>query len=151
MVLKLKYFFDKPGEKQNFNFDISLPELEGYKNITFVSPVAISGTLENRTGIVSVSFCVQACLKHVCDRCLDEFERRYSFDFRHMLVRSLSGENDDYIVCENDELDISELAVSDLLLQLPSKILCRDDCKGLCYICGKNLNFSDCSCREKQP
>ncbi|MBQ8120226.1 MAG: DUF177 domain-containing protein, partial [Ruminococcus sp.] len=42
----------------------------------------------------------------------------------------------------------NELAVSDLLLQLPTKILCKDDCKGLCYTCGHNLYEGECGCNK---
>ncbi|WP_377077376.1 YceD family protein, partial [Ruminococcus bicirculans (ex Wegman et al. 2014)] len=56
------------------------------------------------------------------------------------------SDRDDYVVCENNTLDLDELAISDLLLQLPTKILCRDDCKGLCYVCGQDLNEGKCNC-----
>ena len=67
----------------------------------------------------------------------------------HTLVRSLNTHSDDfdeYIVCEGDALDMNEVAVSDLLLELPSKILCKEDCKGLCMKCGCNLNETQCDC-----
>jgi len=53
-------------------------------------------------------------------------------------------------VCENNILDMNDLAISDLLLQLPTKILCRDDCKGLCFVCGQDLNEGSCKCSEGQ-
>lgn len=151
MILKLKRLFDIVGEKTDFEFEILSAELEAYKNYSFLSPISISGTLENRAGVVSVSYSTNFCMGHCCDRCLKEFSRDYSFNFSHILVRSLSGESDDYIICENDELNISELSVSDLLLQLPSKILCKDECKGLCFICGNDLNESECNCEKKKP
>ena len=85
-----------------------------------------------------------------CDKCLLQFERDYSFDFGHILVRSLSNEdNDDYIVTEGDELALDELVVSDILLQLPMKMLCREDCKGLCMHCGTDLNVGSCDCSSQ--
>ena len=74
------------------------------------------------------------------------FSREYVYDFEHTLVRSVQSDRDDYVVCENNTLDLDELAISDLLLQLPTKILCRDDCKGLCYVCGQDLNEGKCNC-----
>lgn len=148
MVLKLKQLFDIVGDRQEFQSEVSLDELKSIIGYTFKTPVIISGALENRAEVVRIKFCTQFCMMHCCDRCLKEFEREYSFDFQHLLVRRLAGDSDDYIVCENDELDLNELAVSDLLLQLSSKILCDNNCKGLCFKCGADLNASDCSCKE---
>ena len=67
-----------------------------------------------------------------------------------MLVKALNTENDEYVVCQDNQLDIDELVRADLFLELPNKVLCREDCKGLCGQCGKNLNFDSCEC-EKKP
>jgi len=79
-----------------------------------------------------------------CDRCLKEFERAYHYDFDHIVVSSSNGDNDDYIVADGESIELNEAAVTDLLLQLPTKNLCKDDCKGLCMVCGCDLNESYC-------
>jgi uncharacterized protein len=88
---------------------------------------------------------------------LEAFEREYAYDFSHTLTRVLAngedgydgyGEYDDYVVCPDNTLDMNELAISDLLLSLPSKILCKEDCAGLCMKCGANLNYGACDCKE---
>ena len=63
---------------------------------------------------------------------------------------ALNSENDDdeFIVAENYRVDIDEIALSDLLLELPTKLLCKDDCKGLCPVCGCDLNESECNCQK---
>ncbi|MBR6599034.1 MAG: DUF177 domain-containing protein, partial [Oscillospiraceae bacterium] len=50
------------------------------------------------------------------------------------------------IVADSESIDLKEIAISDLLLQLPSKTLCDEECKGLCPSCGCNLNESQCDC-----
>ena len=55
---------------------------------------------------------------------------------------------DTYLVAQHDSIDMNETAISDLLLMLPTKMLCREDCKGLCDICGCNLNERTCNCRK---
>lgn len=149
MVLNLKRFFDLPGETKSFDYQVPLESLEQYKGCTFVSPIAIKGALTNRAGIVTIDNTVTFTLKHNCDRCLKEFTREYSFDFSHILVRSTNHQNDEFIVCADSKLDVDELAISDLLLQLPSKTLCKDDCKGLCCHCGADLNIGECSCAKE--
>ena len=73
---------------------------------------------------------------------------------QHVLVTSLNQEdNDEFILVEDMHLDVSELAESDIILALPSKFLCKQDCRGLCPRCGKDLNDGDCDCdtREIDP
>ena len=65
-------------------------------------------------------------------------------DFDHIVVSSSNGDNDDYIVADGESIELNEAAVTDLLLQLPTKNLCKDDCKGLCMVCGCDLNESYC-------
>ena len=82
---------------------------------------------------------------------LAELRRDYSYDFSHTVVPSLQSEGDiydTYLVAQHDSIDMNETAISDLLLMLPTKMLCREDCKGLCDICGCNLNETTCDCRK---
>ena len=54
---------------------------------------------------------------------------------------TVTYKNDDYILVENMKLDIEELTSEDIYLALPGKILCKEDCKGLCFICGIDKNL----------
>lgn len=51
---------------------------------------------------------------------------------------------------EGDRADISRAIIAEVTLSLPMKPLCRPDCKGICPVCGKNLNEGDCSCRPEE-
>lgn len=87
----------------------------------------------------------------VCDRCANEIEKEYSFDINKIIVQKMQNENDDYdnyIVVENCVLDIDDLVYEEIQLFLPAKMLCKNDCKGLCQKCGKNLNFESCDCKK---
>lgn len=148
MVIQLKELFELVGEKKDISYSIELDELPELKGYSFGSPIAISGTIVNRAGVVSLDYSVKFAMKLICDRCLCEFDREYDYAFEHILVRSTNTDNDEYVVCKANALDLNELAISDLLLQLPTKILCNEDCKGLCFRCGCNLNESQCSCAE---
>ena len=146
MILDMKRLFDVTDEQEEFSFDIGTDELkERVFSVVFASPLAVSGRAYNRAGIVNVDLKCVFTLAHVCDRCLAEFEREYSFEFSHVCMRDHSS-NDEHIVVENNTHDLSDLAISDFLLQLPTKILCREDCRGLCYVCGQNLNEGECNC-----
>ncbi len=146
MKINLKQIFNIVGESKDIEYDITVGELSDIKGYKFSSPVKVNGRVYNRVGIVNLKYSVDFSLMIVCDRCLNVFLRDYHFDFDHVVVPSLSGENDDYIVAEGESIELNEIAVTDLLLQLPTKNLCRDDCKGLCMICGCDLNESECNC-----
>ncbi len=148
MVIDLKQLFEFIGEKKEINCEISAQRLSEVHGYSFTGPVILKGTFTNRAGIVTVNYIVEPTISAECDRCLRRFERSFSFDFEHIIVRSLNGDNnDEYVIAENDKLDMDELAVNDILLQMPTKLLCMEECKGLCPECGADLNVSDCGCR----
>lgn len=146
MKVQLKELFDIIGEVKTFDYSIDEKELIDYPSYSFSAPIAVKGSFENRAGVVTLRYTLNFNLNLVCDRCLKDFVREYNFDFKHIVVRKSNDVNDDYVKCQNNVLDLNELAISDLLLQLPTKILCREDCKGLCYVCGHDLNEGECSC-----
>lgn len=154
MILQLRQIFELPG--QSLDIDVSVPaeqlnESEPY--LEFAAPVEIRGEVKSRSGVVTLDYTVKALLSQQCDRCLKAFDREYEYHLSHTLVRELANDGDedeyeDYIVCPDNTLDITELALSELKLSLPSKILCNEDCLGLCPVCGADLNEGDCGCEE---
>ena len=150
MKINLKQLFSIVGEVKAFSYDISADELDYVKGLAFGSPIRIEGRLFNRAGVVYLDYAIQATVLHICDRCLKEFVRDYDFSFDHIVVPSVSSDNDEYITADGESIEMNDIAVTDLLLQLPSKNLCRDDCKGLCMICGCDLNESECNCQKTE-
>lgn len=151
MKIHLKELFDIEGEVREINYEIAPEQVGEYSSYDFTAPIAVRGRVENRAGVVTLDFGVDFTLSLTCDRCLKEFEREYGYDFTHILVRQLHNGRegyDDYVVCEENVLELDELVISDMLLQLPTKILCKEDCRGLCFKCGKDLNEGDCDCPE---
>ena len=151
MILQLREIFQIEGMHLPVSYEITPEELYEVRGYTFAAPVAVSGEFYNRAGIVTLKYTVSCTLDVVCDRCLTELKRDYSYDFSHTVVPSLQSEGDiydTYLVAQHDSIDMNETAISDLLLMLPTKMLCREDCKGLCDICGCNLNERTCNCRK---
>ncbi|MDE5862678.1 MAG: DUF177 domain-containing protein [Ruminococcus sp.] len=150
MKINLKQLFNIVGESKDIRYSIGTEELSDIHGYKFVSPVDINGKVFNRAGIVYLEYTVDFTLSVACDRCLKEFETTYSFEFSHIVVPSVSNDNDEYIVADGESIEVNEIAVTDLLLQLPSKNLCKEDCKGLCMVCGCNLNESQCNCLNSE-
>ena len=92
-----------------------------------------------------------------CARCAEEFEGAIERPFRFIMSpRAIAAEADapdepgdgEYAVYDGDEIDLSPLIREELLLALPTRPLCREDCRGLCPRCGTNLNQGECRCPE---
>ena len=124
MKIDLRQLFDIVGERKTFDLSLCFSDEEYNGEYPFQTPVKVSGQIENKAQVVRLVFSVKFVLK-------------------------LNTDNDEYVVCEDSQLDIDELVRADLFLELPTKVLCRENCKGLCGQCGRNLNFDSCECEKK--
>ncbi|MBS5873681.1 MAG: DUF177 domain-containing protein [Candidatus Fimivicinus sp.] len=149
MIIELENLFENEGEKLSIDqsFDFSGEELNGVH--PFVSPVKVKGEIRNRAGIVSLHLRAAFTYQAPCDRCAADTKRDMLTSLEHVLVTHLDEEDTgEFIIVEGMRLDLTALVWEDILLSLPTKFLCREDCKGLCPMCGKNLNDGSCSCEK---
>ena len=151
MLLDLKELFVSDGAVKEVSYPLDMSGEDVGGEHPFGSPVEVSARVENRSGIVTVDIDAGFIYQTCCDRCMTPIERRFDYHFSHKLIESLEEDyNDDYIEAPDLTLDLDELVSSDILLELPSKFLCRGDCQGLCQKCGHNLNLSDCDCDKAE-
>ncbi len=151
MLFELKSVFQNEGEESRLCYELDMAGIDMDGVFPFKTPVVVTATAKNRASLVSLT--INACFDYSrsCDRCGGEINREMNMLFEHKLVQSLVDDgNDDYIETPDFTLELDEIVISDILLSLPSKNLCRDDCKGLCQICGQNLNEGECSCNKTQ-
>ena len=148
MIIELESIFNTDGLKVPVDYELSLASVtvSGFNPIT--EPARVVGCVENNAGIVTLTAKVQLNYEAPCDRCAKDVKREFSFPVEHTLVVALeSGDNDDFLEVPNMRLNLDELVEEDVNLALPSKYLCNDECKGLCPVCGKNLNETQCDCK----
>ena len=90
-----------------------------------------------------------------CDRCLDEFEKPVTAQYSIVYIieeggpKAQAGDEVQYLSPDANILDLGEDVRQYLILAVPQKLLCRDDCKGLCSKCGANRNKVQCDCSVK--
>lgn len=131
----------------DYEFDFSKEEYNGV--FPFTTPVKLLGKITNKAGVAEIDAVASFDFTLPCDRCAAETTKRFEVPVKHGLVSSLNDDdNDDYIVVENMQLELDRLTLEDIYLFLPTKFLCRDDCKGLCSKCGTNLNEKSCDCKK---
>ena len=88
-----------------------------------------------------------------CDRCLEDVTHEFVLNStKHVDVglsdAELTEELDESNFIDGYHLDVDKLLYNEILSGWPEKVLCREDCKGLCKVCGRNLNTGSCDCEE---
>ena len=143
------------------DMDIHPIEVNEEISLEFISPL-IREYYPNQASVhvyvekIKKEFRVHIDLKtkghYVCDRCLDEFDVNFSADIEQQYHQG-AGEllDEDIIRIEADavEIDIDPVISEMMLLNHPQKMLCREDCKGICPNCGAHLNHEACRCGER--
>ncbi len=90
-----------------------------------------------------------------CDRCLDpvriplHFQIDKNLSLEDGVATDEETEGTDYLI--GFDLDADRLVCAEILVNWPMKVLCRSDCKGICKVCGMNLNHGTCNCRQAEP
>ena len=151
MVLDLKSIFANEGESLKLETEFDFSEVDVYGIFPLQAPVSVSGTVSNRAGVVTLSLVLRAVYAAPCDRCGVDTEQELVIDVDRILVSRLENDdNEEYIILSDMSLDLRELCYTEVVLRLPTKHLCRADCKGLCAKCGTNLNEGDCGCLKQE-
>ena len=88
-----------------------------------------------------------------CDRCLEDVEVKVTLDFKHKIDTESDAYDQSEDLDENNyidgySLDVEQLVYNELLVGWPTKILCSEDCKGICNVCGQNLNKGTWNCED---
>ena len=151
MIIDCKSIFAGVDTELPIRYTMQLGEREALSDDTQNVSAEVVGQIVNTADVVTCRFTVSFTLSLCCDRCAEQFERDFSFSYENILVQSVNRESsDEYVIIPDAQLDVDELVEDCILLSLPSKNLCRPDCKGLCPECGQNRNVKTCSCLEKR-
>ena len=150
LELNLRQIMDRPGEGENFAGAIDLSWIKRHGQSLFPESLAVEGRAENRAGVVSLRYQICGVLQYDCERCLMQVRRDITRQYEHTVVRELQDESldDVFLVAPEGIIDLDEVAAGNLQLELPQVLLCKPDCKGLCSVCGTNLNEKNCGCHR---
>ena len=152
MRLGLSQIIDRPGESVSYSTVVDLSDLQYGTSFPVTEPVKAEGTVRNTAGVLVMKGEITTCIHGVCDRCAAEFDREMEIPIDAVLVTELANEeNEDEWVftLEGDSADLDDIVRTIFVLNMDSKLLCSDDCKGMCCRCGKNLNEGPCSCEKE--
>ena len=120
--------------------------------VGFPSPMKVKGEITNTAGYMRMTLTTSLDYVAPCARCLAPVSGSFSLDLektcspRDMLGDLDEDKLDEFAIIEDGFLDLDEQLIEMLEMEFPMRFLCREDCKGLCQKCGKNLNEGDCDC-----
>lgn len=113
--------------------------------VEFVEPVKIEGTLKNENEVFVLEAKGGTVASLRCDRCLAPVRKELCFEIEERFAHT-GRENEETETFSGDQIDLADFVKRGVMEVLPMKVLCREDCKGLCPVCGKDLNEGDCEC-----
>lgn len=156
MKLDLRRMLSGECDNIPISYTLDTSVLPEFDDVTYEPTAKVDGSLTNNGGYMRLALVCTIGYDAVCARCLKEVSNSITISFEKTVCEQgdlQNTENDDYVeICEG-MLDVDEALIEDIILNFPLKILCREDCKGLCPKCGIDLNDSSCSCvlREIDP
>jgi Predicted metal-binding, possibly nucleic acid-binding protein len=148
MRLNLSAIIEVPGGSVPFKCELEtdgldFPSVKGYPRKPYAE-----GRVFNEAGILRLTGTLTAEMICVCDRCGEEFESLKEMELDATIVEENPEDDPSLFVLEGNEIDLSDILSTCFILDMETKFLCREDCKGLCPTCGKNLNLGPCGCRK---
>lgn len=145
------------GEINRISIDFLL-EPEALDGVVFTEQAHVSGEITNRGGYMRLVAVAEIPYRGECARCLDPVSGIFSLPFERTVVTegTLTEEQeednvDEFVILKNGILDIDDTVRESLILSFPMRLLCEEDCPGLCPKCGKPRREGACGCPEKEP
>ncbi|WRS26516.1 DUF177 domain-containing protein [Oscillospiraceae bacterium MB08-C2-2] len=139
------------GETRQLEFShkLDLADIRLWGEYPFHQPAEITGCVREDIQGITLEYELNAVLEARCGRCLAPVSVPVRYHFSHPVFHE---PREDALFCDSSGmLDTQELFESDLLPELPSNVLCREDCPGLCPTCGANLTEGACGCSTSRP
>ena len=153
MRMELKDIIHIPGASRDFAYEMDLSQVKLFGEKPFDRPVKVSGTVRNMAGALQLEGEAETVLDTRCDRCLKPLTIEMSVPVETLLAEELEDEeNDEIFLLTDGGVELDEIFSTACILAMDGKHLCKEDCKGLCPTCGKDLNEGPCNCgKELDP
>lgn len=136
-----------PGVKHPFSLEEALEPVEfGGEVFRFTRLISVEGCMTGVGESIALEGKILAALEGACARCLEPAAFELELPFTESFVRQVDEDESDAFVYEGTQIELDEMVMSVLFTHLPMQILCSEECKGLCSMCGTNLNHQACDC-----
>lgn len=149
MLIDLTDIIKNENGKLNICEDFDMPSVSFMgEEFEFSNPFKACGAIINNSKTLELDIEVSGKATVHCARCAVPLEVSVQFPVKETLMREgeANPEDDEIILYQGKEIELDDILVSNFLMNVPIKYLCREDCKGLCPHCGANLNEQTCDC-----
>ncbi len=145
MIIDVSNFIDGETREVSFSEKVLIPENYCVDNN---ADVKVVGEISNEKGKFHFTGNVLASLCLNCDLCLKPFYVELKFIIDEIFSDDFSevDSENDFFHFSDKKINLAEAIISGILFNIPMKAVCSDNCKGLCGVCGHNLNEGDCQC-----
>jgi uncharacterized protein len=145
----------------SYEFDIPAEEIGlDTPGVRLSGPVHFSCEIDKHLIETEITGRIKADAEVDCTRCLQPAPAKMDIKFDVSFVEpdafpadkelELKDEDLDRDVLQSETIDLKEIAREQILLNLPERVFCKEDCKGLCPKCGTNLNTAACHCSDDE-
>lgn len=155
MTLNLKSLFSAGStlNEIHFHHSVDLACARIFGEMAFPAPVVLDGLAKLQNSVIELSYTAAVTREAQCARCLKSVSTRHTLEFFHSIAVDDNGDSiqeNASMAVSGGTVNLSELVCSDLLLELESVVLCSEECRGLCTVCGCDKNKVDCNCKEQR-
>ena len=154
MRIDLREIIQNPGNSIPFSCDLAVDELSSPSILSYLVVPHAEGRVVNRAGVLRLEGKIFSRMLCTCDRCSRLFEKEKTVGLSAVLAQRTEDNEEDseLFFLEGSEIDLDDVLQTLYILEMDMKYLCREDCKGICPQCGKDLNDGPCSCKKpKDP
>ncbi|MDS1029904.1 DUF177 domain-containing protein [Bacillota bacterium LX-D] len=155
MIIDLAKLRAQPEGSKEFRMEKEFEPISWADEVlTFLAPVQVDFVATYNNKVLHVEGQVQAKLNFTCSRCLQpfikEFNTKIAAEFRPKVRREEEVDAENVYYYSGDLVDLTDAILENILLELPMKAICTENCLGLCMKCGKNLNEGPCTCSTQE-
>ncbi len=148
MKVDVRDFLKSDGNSLDIEFDNKIEYLDSVDSeISFEKPVNFSGKAVNVSGVIKLDGNLVAEYTTKCIRCLKDITRNMNIKIREDIQSPSSDVAAEAYTYSDNYFDLDKILTDNIILNLPMKNVCKDACKGLCPVCGTDINETECGCR----
>jgi uncharacterized protein len=136
------------GHSMDVEFNKKIKDLESTITDFEFEDVSFTGKLHNDNGTLKLNGFMRTKYKTICYRCIKNVTKTMTINVYEEFEKSGSNLNEDAYTYEDDYIDLEQVLLDNVVLHLPTKVLCSENCRGLCPKCGCDLNNDNCQCTE---
>lgn len=155
MIIQIKNFISSPDHMMEIRGELENQESNyNVKDLKLMFPISYEGNIFKLDEDLLLDLCIKYKYNTQCDRCLKPMVDEVESKFKAYFTRDLSSKEDEadteYFQLSEEGIFLDDLIISQVITSKPLKKLCKEDCKGICIECGKDLNDGPCDCEAKE-